>query len=177
LHNSAVRDIGRAAAMTQGTIYNYGRSKDDIPYLVCDRIVAEYQEQTRKALETTADPAARIRSVVRSRLRSGVPAATAAAGDHSHLPGQPPARAAFAARALGAVQEFIGMFESIVGQALRDRPEPKPNLRLAAHILTLLSVMLALRHWSHYRHLTHEEVIHGLTDFLVRGAIEEAGTG
>src|SRR5664279_4055120 len=41
-HNATVRDIGRAANMTQGTIYNYVRSKDDILYMVCDRIVSEY---------------------------------------------------------------------------------------------------------------------------------------
>jgi len=41
-HNATVRDIGRAANMTQGTIYNYVSSKDDILYMVCDRIVAEY---------------------------------------------------------------------------------------------------------------------------------------
>ena len=46
-HNATVRDIGRAAKMTQGTIYNYVSSKDDILYLVCDRIVSEYQSQTQ----------------------------------------------------------------------------------------------------------------------------------
>jgi AcrR family transcriptional regulator len=55
-HNATVRDIGRAAGMTQGTIYNYVRSKDDILYLVCDRIVSEYQEETRKALDSATTP-------------------------------------------------------------------------------------------------------------------------
>ena len=50
-HNATVRDIGRAAGMTQGTIYNYVRSKDDILYMVCDRIVTEYQQQALNALE------------------------------------------------------------------------------------------------------------------------------
>ena len=39
--------------MTQGTIYNYVSSKDDILYLVCDRIVAEYNEQARGARHVT----------------------------------------------------------------------------------------------------------------------------
>ncbi len=65
-HNATVRDIGRAANMTQGTIYNYVSSKDDILYLVCDRIVAEYNDETRKALDTTHDPVGRVRSAVRA---------------------------------------------------------------------------------------------------------------
>lgn len=61
------------------------------------------------------------------------------------------------------------MLETIVGQAMRERAGPTPNPRLAAHILTFLPVMLALRRWSLYRSLTHEELVDGLTDFLVRG--------
>jgi AcrR family transcriptional regulator len=65
-HNATVRDIGRAANMTQGTIYNYVRSKDDILYLVCDRIVSEYNDHTRKALEHAHDPVSRVRAAVRA---------------------------------------------------------------------------------------------------------------
>jgi TetR/AcrR family transcriptional regulator, cholesterol catabolism regulator len=35
-HESTVRDIGRAALLTEGTIYNYVRGKEDIVFLVCD---------------------------------------------------------------------------------------------------------------------------------------------
>ena len=65
-HNATVRDIGRAADMTQGTIYNYVSSKDDILYMVCDRIVSEYNAETRKALELAHDPVGRVRSAVRA---------------------------------------------------------------------------------------------------------------
>ena len=49
-HQTTVRDIGRAARLTQGTIYNYVRSKEDILFLVCDRVVTEYQDSVRRAL-------------------------------------------------------------------------------------------------------------------------------
>src|SRR6516164_3113218 len=65
-HDATVRDIGRVANMTQGTIYNYVSSKDDILYMVCDRIVAEYNGETRKALELAHDPVGRVRSSVRA---------------------------------------------------------------------------------------------------------------
>jgi len=65
-HNATVRDIGRVANMTQGTIYNYVSSKDDILYLVCDRIVAEYNAEARRAVDTTHEPLGRVRSAVRA---------------------------------------------------------------------------------------------------------------
>jgi AcrR family transcriptional regulator len=55
-HQTTVRDIGRAAHVAQGTIYNYVQSKEDILFLVCDRIVAEYQDSVRRALRTSGEP-------------------------------------------------------------------------------------------------------------------------
>ena len=165
-HNATVRDIGRAAGLTQGTLYNYVRSKDDILYLVCDRIVSEYQEETRKALESSHDPAARVRSAVRAvcEVMYRHQQEILLIYQDSHLL-EPRSLRVILAR----VEEFIGMFETIVSQAVRDAVGPVPNARLAAHILTFLPVMIALRRWSLYRNLTHEQVVDGLTDFLVRG--------
>ena len=63
-HGATVRDIGRAAGLTQGTIYNYVGSKEDILYMTCDRVVAEYTEETRRALALAREPAERVRSAV-----------------------------------------------------------------------------------------------------------------
>jgi AcrR family transcriptional regulator len=65
-HAATIRDIGRAAGMTQGTIYNYVRSKDDILYLVCDRLVSQYQDETQRALEATQNSAQRIALITRA---------------------------------------------------------------------------------------------------------------
>src|SRR5439155_25514719 len=54
-HATTVRDIGRASRLTQGTIYNYVRSKEDILFLVCDRIVTQYHDSVRRALATEGD--------------------------------------------------------------------------------------------------------------------------
>lgn len=165
-HNATVRDIGRAAGMTQGTIYNYVRSKDDILYLVCDRIVSEYQEETRKALEASVDPAIRVRSAVRAvcEVMYQHQQEILLIYQDSHLL-EPRSLKVILAR----VEEFIGMFETIVAQALSEKTGRKPDARLAAHILTFLPVMLALRRWSLYKTLGHEETVAGLTDFLLRG--------
>ncbi len=165
-HNATVRDIGRAAGMTQGTIYNYVRSKDDILYLVCDRIVAEYQEETRKALDSSHDPVARVRSAVRAvcEVMYKHQEEILLIYQDSHLL-EPRSLRVILAR----VEEFIGMFETIIAEAARQVGVPVRNMHLAAHIVTFLPVMIALRRWSLYRNLTHEQVVDGLTDFLVRG--------
>ena len=165
-HNATVRDIGRAANMTQGTIYNYVSSKDDILYMVCDRIVAEYNEQTRRALDTSHDPVGRVRSAVRAisqgmyRHRREI----LLIYQDSHLLDKRSRRVI-----LARVEEFIGMFERIITDAARELGVPLPHPHLSANMLTFLPVMIALRGWSLKNAVPPEEVIEQITAFIVRG--------
>ena len=165
-HNATVRDIGRAANMTQGTIYNYVSSKDDILYMVCDRIVAEYNEQARRALDTSHDPVGRVRSAVRaiSQVMYRHRREILLIYQDSHLLDKRSRRVI-----LARVEEFIGMFERIITDAARELGVPLPHPHLSANMLTFLPVMIALRGWSLKNDLPPEEVIEQITAFIVRG--------
>src|SRR5919106_4224538 len=65
-HDATVREIGREAGFTQGTIYNYVRSKGDILYLVCDEVVRAYQGAVARAVEGVSDPGSRLSRAVRA---------------------------------------------------------------------------------------------------------------
>ena len=165
-HNATVRDIGRAANMTQGTIYNYVSSKDDILYMVCDRIVAEYNEQARRALDTSHEPAERVRSAVRaiSQVMYRHRREILLIYQDSHLLDKRSRRVI-----LARVEEFIGMFERIITDAARELRVPLPHPHLSANMLTFLPVMIALRGWSLKNDVPPEEVIEQITAFIVRG--------
>ena len=165
-HETTVRDIGRAAGMTQGSIYNYVESKDDILYLVCDHIVSEYQDETRKALENSPDPVQRVRSAVRavSEVMFKHQEAILLIYQDSHLLDSKSRRVI-----LARVEEFIGMFENILTEAARELGIALPNPHFAANILTFLPTMIALRRWSLKRDMQRESLISGLVDFLTRG--------
>lgn len=165
-HNATVRDIGRAAKMTQGTIYNYVSSKDDILYMVCDRIVAEYNEQARRALDTSHDPVGRVRSAVRaiSQVMYRHRREILLIYQDSHLLDKRSRRVI-----LARVEEFIGMFERIITDAARELRVPLPHPHLSANMLTFLPVMIALRGWSLKNDVPPEEVIEQITAFIVRG--------
>ena len=165
-HNATVRDIGRAANMTQGTIYNYVRSKDDILYLVCDRIVAEYNDQTRKALEASHDPVERVRLAVRaiSQVMYRHRREILLIYQDSHLLDARSRRVI-----LARVEEFIGMFERIVSDAAREIGAPLAHPHLAANMLTFLPVMIALRGWSLKHDVPPDVVVDEISRFVVRG--------
>jgi AcrR family transcriptional regulator len=165
-HKATVRDIGRAADMTQGTIYNYVSSKDDILYLVCDRIVAEYNEQARRALDTSDDPVGRVRSAVRaiSQVMYRHRREILLIYQDSHLLDKRSRRVI-----LARVEEFIGMFERIITDAARELGVVLPYPHLSANMLTFLPVMIALRGWSLKNDLPPEEVIEQISAFIVQG--------
>jgi AcrR family transcriptional regulator len=165
-HKATVRDIGRAADMTQGTIYNYVSSKDDILYLVCDRIVAEYNEQARRALDTSDDPVGRVRSSVRaiSQVMYRHRREILLIYQDSHLLDKRSRRVI-----LARVEEFIGMFERIITDAARELGVALPHPHLSANMLTFLPVMIALRGWSIKNDLPPEEVVEQISAFIVRG--------
>jgi AcrR family transcriptional regulator len=152
--------------MTQGTIYNYVSSKDDILYMVCDRIVAEYNDQARKALEVSHDPVERVRGAVRaiSQVMYRHRREILLIYQDSHLL-ESRSRKVILAR----VEEFIGMFEQIITDAAGELKVPLPHPHLSANMLTFLPVMIALRGWSLKNEVTPDAVVGEISDFVVRG--------
>ena len=164
-HAATTRDIGRRAHMTQGTIYNYVSSKEDILYLVCDRLVSEYQEETTRALETVADPLERVRSAARSvaRIMYEHQEEILVIYQNTYLLDSRSMQVI-----LARVQGFVLMFEKLLTDAAREAGITMRNSSLAAHIFTFMPTMIALRRWG-LRSIPQEEMLDGIADFLVRG--------
>ncbi|HZR03505.1 MAG TPA: TetR/AcrR family transcriptional regulator [Burkholderiales bacterium] len=170
-HASTVREIGRKAAMTQGTIYNYIRSKDDLLYLVCDRLVSQYQEETTKALAMHPDPV--------DRLRAAATAVAQVIYEHqdeiliiyqnTHLLDRQSLRII-----LHRVEEFVRGFEPLIRSAATHAEVRVPNTYLAANFLTFVPTILALRRWAFGAQVGRDEVLDTLTEFIVRGLGFEA---
>jgi AcrR family transcriptional regulator len=165
-HETTVRDIGREADMTQGTIYNYVASKEDILYLVCDQIVSEYQDETRKALDNSAQPRARVRGAVRAvcEVMDKHQEEILLIYQEGHL---------LDARSrkviLARMEEFIATFEAILRDAARELKLPLPDPHFSANVLTFLPTMLALRRWSLRPGTNRAAVIDQMVVFLLRG--------
>ncbi len=165
-HQTTVRDIGRASRLTQGTIYNYVRSKEDILFLVCDRVVAEYQDSVRRALSGKGDAAERLAEALRGIVRVMIERQSTILllYHESHNLNRRSLRVI-----LARVDEFIASFEQLVAEAHRGRRRPSRDFRLLANIVTYLPTIVALRRWALPRQLSREKLITELVDFMLRG--------
>jgi AcrR family transcriptional regulator len=165
-HATTVRDIGRAARLTQGTIYNYVRSKEDILFLVCDRVIAEYISSMEEAAATTGDPGARLREALRGVTRVMIEQSDAIllVYHESHNLDRRSLRTL-----LVRVQGWINQFEKLVADGLGRESLPKTKLGLLTNIVTFLPTLIALRAWSLPKDLTNDQYTDGLVEFMMRG--------
>lgn len=174
-HVSTVRDIGEAAGLTQGTLYNYIRSKEDILFLVCHQLVQNYQDAVTTAINGETDPAKRLTAA----LRSVVMTMEANQEDLLLLYQEVHALEHDALRAvLHRVAEFINDFHKLLEDCRDKGLLDFPDSRLGAEIITFLPVIVALRRWSLSRHPNQIAVIEGLVEFMRRGlgiATQESG--
>lgn len=174
-HRATVRDIGREAGFTQGTIYNYVRSKGDILYLVCDEVVAAYQAAVRKAMEGIDDPASRLRAALRAIVGVMVDRQEQILllYHESHSLDRKAVHAI-----LGRVEEFIRSFEDMLDALQRERRLPLEDRRLAANIVTFLPTIAALRRWDLDRRVSRPDIVDGLVGFMFRGlGLDASGIG
>jgi AcrR family transcriptional regulator len=165
-HRATVRDIGRAARMTQGTLYNYVRTKEDILFLICDELVAAYQAALVGVVAAHQAPRARLEAAIRALI--GI--MDARQDDvllMYHESHSLPPKALHSV--LGRVHEFIEDFAAIVKEAGAAGGRPVANARLTANILTFLPTIVALRRWDLRRCATPAEVTEALVRFMMGG--------
>lgn len=165
-HRATVRDIGRAARMTQGSLYNYVRTKEDILFLICDELVATYQAAIKDVMARHADPRARLEAAIRDliQIMDERQDDVLLMYHESH---SLPRKALYSV--LGRVHGFIEDFTAIVKDAAAAAGLLVPNPRLTANILTFLPTMVALRRWDLRRCSAPGEASEEIARFMMRG--------
>ncbi len=68
-HETTVREIADASGLGIGTLYSYIKTKEDILYLIYQRIFAQFQERMRTAVAGIDDPALQLRVAFETTVR------------------------------------------------------------------------------------------------------------
>ncbi|HET6381194.1 MAG TPA: TetR/AcrR family transcriptional regulator [candidate division Zixibacteria bacterium] len=165
-HPATVREIGEAAGMTQGTLYNYARSKDDILFLVLDELVRDYHEAVRAAIARETNPRHRLGATVRAFTQVVMQRQDDILLLYQEVHAL---ERSLRARLLARTQEFIEYVQRIVEQAIADGVVTTGNSYFAAQVITFLPAMLALRRWSLRGRLPEAEVAESVVEFIMRG--------
>jgi AcrR family transcriptional regulator len=174
-HETSVREIGNAAGLTQGTLYNYVRSKGDILYLICDEVVTAYLGAVEKGIARAPEGMSRAEAAVRALIEEMYQQQDLILLIYreSHKLDH---------RALKAIlsrmdQSFV-VLENLLTEVSKDTPLAVKHMRVAVNMLSYFPTMLVMRRWDLERHVPHNEVVDDLVRFMLRGfGFESASAG
>ena len=170
-HPATVREIGAAAGLTQGTLYSYARSKDDILFLVLDELVREYQEAVKAAIAREPDPKKRIRATIRAFTE----VVSQRQDDILLLYQEVHAlERTLRRKLLARTHEFFEDVARIVEKAAVEGVISTPNAYFATQVITFLPAMIAIRRWDMRDRLAPGDVVEWIVDFVMRGLEHES---
>nr|WP_281432416.1 TetR/AcrR family transcriptional regulator [Desulfatitalea alkaliphila] len=175
-HRTTTRQIARAAGISNGLLYEYVSTKEDILYLVCDAIHAEMQRAVTDALARPANGGHPLAAVIRQYFL-----VCHRMGDHilliyqetQSLPGK------WRKVVLENEMRITRLFRKAIDQLVRQGALPPldgSGRELIAHNISVLGHMWAFRRWSLAGHYTIDEYIRIQTDFILN-CCREAETG
>jgi TetR/AcrR family transcriptional regulator, cholesterol catabolism regulator len=165
--NSTVREIANAAGMTEGTLYNYIRCKEDIIYIVYDYTTKILQQDLNEAIADIEDPAQRLNAALMQTLNS--------IRKYQDL-------VMFLYRESGSLKkedlydilerenDYIELFEQLLIDYFKGKKINIIRTKLCADILTYLPVIISFRRWSLKRRIESMDIVtKEIVNFILHG--------
>jgi Bacterial regulatory proteins, tetR family. len=155
-HRTTTREIARSSGFSIGTLYEYIRSKEDILYLVCDRIYDEVQRRIREELRFDEVTENTIRKAISAYFRIMdemqdevlVMYQEAKSLSKEALP-----------YVLKKELDMVAIFEDLIRRYGKHEGFclTEEQIRLAAHNIFVQGQMWGFRRWALRRHYTLRE--------------------
>ncbi|ANB56327.1 bacterial regulatory s, tetR family protein [Anoxybacillus sp. B7M1] len=171
-HRTTTREIAKASGFSIGTLYEYIRQKEDVLYLVCDRIYDEVRERMEKDIDTHHGTIESFKLAIAHYFRVVnelqdevlVMYQEAKSLTKDSLP-----------YVLNKELQMVGMFENILQACVQNGvfELTEQEIQLFAHNIFVLGQMWAFRRWALHKMYTLEEYIELQTDLLLRGILEK----
>jgi AcrR family transcriptional regulator len=166
-HNATVREIADASGVTEGTLYNYIRCKEDIIYIVYDYTTRILRDEINKAIEAIQDPKERLQAALLQNLHTII--------RYQDL-------IMFLYRESGSLHredlylilhretDYIKLFERLLKDYFKGQRIDPVRLKLGADLLAYIPVIVSFRRWSLNRRIKSiDKVIAGIVEFVLHG--------
>lgn len=176
-HKTTTRQIARAAGISNGLLYEYVSTKEDILYLVCTVIHTEMQNAVSDALKLSDPKTHPLAAVIREYLQ-----VCHRMGDHilliyqetQSLPGK------WRKEVLANEIRITDLFADVLRQLVREGSLPgmsDATLDLIAHNISVLGHMWAFRRWFLAGRYTIDDYTRIQTDFILTRCREAESKG
>jgi AcrR family transcriptional regulator len=172
-HRTTTREIARETGISNGLLYEYVRSKEDVLYLVCDAIHAEVEQGVAEALRKATGG----RDVLAAMIREYFLVCNRMS-DHILLIYQetktlPPRwQKKVLENEVRLTNIFVGALQGLVSSAELPLINQE-SIELIAHNIVVLGHMWTFRRWHLSSRYTIEEYIKIQTDFILGKSMGE----
>jgi len=166
-HRTTTREIARAAGISNGLLYEYVRSKEDVLYLVCDAIHAEIENNVTDALHKVEGGRDVLAAMIREYFQ-----VCHSMSDHILLIYQetktlpPHWREKVLDNEVKLTNVFVRVLDDLVTSG--DLPHmSKRSIKLVAHNIVVLGHMWTFRRWYLSSQYSIDNYIKLQTDFIL----------
>jgi TetR/AcrR family transcriptional regulator, cholesterol catabolism regulator len=169
---TSVREVAETAGLSPGSVYSYIRAKEDILYLVFDKLITAKWDEVRRAIDGIDDPVEKASAALRAELEvaNRYHDEVVLLYRESHSLDRTSLQ-----ELMDRETEYIEFLRSILADGYR-RGVFHGDAELSADVAVYLSAILALRWWR-LRRFNGPDAIDGLSAFLLRGlGIPEKGS-
>jgi AcrR family transcriptional regulator len=172
-HQTTTREIARASGFSIGTLYEYIRKKEDVLYLVCDRIYDEVRDRMEQAIDTSQGDLDSLKLAIAyyfkvvDELQDEVLVMYQEAKSlgKDSLP-----------YVLNKEQQMVAMFENILKRCVDNGvfQLSEREIQLFAHDIFVLGQMWGFRRWALKKLYTLDEYIEVQTKLLLEGIMKRS---
>ncbi|MGH7377289.1 MAG: TetR/AcrR family transcriptional regulator [Candidatus Methylomirabilales bacterium] len=172
-HNTTVREIAEASGLGIGTLYAYIKTKEDILYLIYDRIFSQFRERMLTAIEGIGDPTAQLRVALETTFRvyHEYQDLVLLLYQESHVLGKQARQSLFEVD-----RSYVAFFRAILERGQQEGQFRQQDANLVAIAILFLCAVLALKRWN-LRGYRPEEVAEQITDLIFRGIVTGQALG
>jgi len=166
-HSATTKEIAKAAGITEGTLYNYVQSKEDIIYIVYDYITGILRSDLEKAILLESDPRKRLKAALLQNLKS--------INEYQDIilfmykeSGSLDKESLYSV--LARETEYIEFFESLLRDYLGESVTEESKIKITADLLSYIPVIITFRRWSLKRRFESiESVVDDIINFILHG--------
>lgn len=166
-HKTTTREIARAAGISNGLLYEYVRTKEDVLYLVCDAIHAEVENSVADALHKVEGGRDVLAAMIREYFR-----VCNSMSDHILLIYQETKTLPlhWREKVLENEVRLTNVFVRVIDDLVSSRelpPMSQRSIKLVAHNIVVLGHMWTFRRWYLSSHYSIDNYIKLQTDFIL----------
>lgn len=170
-HRTTTREIARAAGFSIGTLYEYIRTKEDVLYLVCDRIYDQVRERLQQILNTQQATIEALRQGISDYFRVIDDMQNEVLVMYQEVKSLTKDALPYV---LGKELEMVDLFKQMIQGCVENKELflSENQIKMMSHNIYVEGQMWAFRRWALRKMYTLDEYIELQTEFLIEGAKE-----